>query len=173
METFLEILKITLPALFVGGTAFFTLKLIGEKELKKQLLELKYNNRQITTPIRLQSYERLALLLERMKPNTLLLRNPSAGLSSSQYRTILLTTIRNEFDHNLSQQVYVSSGLWKAAKNAKEEAEKIINLAAAKTGIDAQGNELAAKILEIYLQNKVCPFDDALSLLHHEIKALY
>jgi hypothetical protein len=173
MDIFWEILKITLPALLVAGTACFSIRILCEKELKKQLLDLKFNSKQMVNPIRLQAYERLALLLERMKPENLLLRNQAHPFSASQYRTILLTSLRNEFDHNLSQQVYVSGALWETTKKAKEEITKAINLATAKTGADATGNELATTLLDIYLKLNPAPTDVALELLRQEIKELY
>jgi len=173
MDIFFEILKITLPALIVAGLAYFLIKRAYENELKKQLLDLKHNSKQVITPIRLQAYERLALLLERMKPENVLLRNQGNNLTAVQYRTILLTAIRSEFDHNLSQQVYISSALWEATKKAKEEITKIINLAAGKVGTNASGADLATTILELYVGINPLPSDTALELLRHEIKELY
>jgi hypothetical protein len=173
MDIFLEIMKITIPALIVGCVAFFLIKNTYENELKKQVLDLKHNSKQIISPIRLQAYERLALLLERMKPDSVLLRNSGNNFTAVQYRTILLSAIRSEFEHNLSQQVYVSGALWDATKKAKEETAKIINLAAGKVGIDASGQDLATAILEIYVGINPTPSDAALELLRCEIKELY
>ena len=173
MDIFLEIMKITIPALIVGCVAFLLIKNTYENELKKQVLDLKHNSKQIISPIRLQAYERLALLLERMKPDSVLLRNSGNNFTATQYRTILLSAIRSEFEHNLSQQVYVSGALWDATKKAKEETAKIINLAAGKVGIDASGQDLATAILEIYVGINPTPSDAALELLRCEIKELY
>jgi hypothetical protein len=173
MDIFLEIIKITIPALIVAGLAYFLIKRAYDNELKKQVLDLKHNSKQVITPIRLQAYERLALLLERMKPDNVLLRNSGNNLTAVQYRTILLTAIRSEFDHNLSQQVYISSALWEATKKAKEEITKIINLAAGKVGTNASGSDLATAILELYVGINPLPSDTALELLRYEIKELY
>ena len=113
------------------------------------------------------------MFMERMKPESLLLRNPAGNLNAGQYRTILLSSIRSEFEHNLSQQVYVSGALWEATKKSKEELAKIINLATGKVGAEAAGTDLASQILDIYLQIDVPPSDVALELLRQEIKELY
>jgi hypothetical protein len=173
MNIFFEILTITLPALIVAGSVYFTIKTIYEKDLKRKALDLKYNSKQLINPIRLQAYERLALLLERMKPDSLLLRNPNNNLSAGQYRIILLTAIRSEFEHNLSQQVYVSGTLWAATRNAKDETFKVINLATGKVGLEASGSDLATAILDIYMKIEPSPSDIALELLRREIKELY
>ena len=173
MDILLEIMEITIPALIVGGLAYLLIKSTYEKELKKQVLDLKHNSKQIITPIRLQAYERLALFLERIKLDGLLLRYSGNNLSATQYRSILLTAIRSEFEHNLSQQVYSSGALWESIKRAKEESVKIINLAIGKVGANASGSDLATAILEIYTGINPTPSDTALELLRHEIKELY
>jgi uncharacterized protein YjaZ len=173
MEILLEVVKISIPALIVAVTVYFTIRKAYEKELKKQVLDLKHSSKEVITPIRLQSYERIALFLERMKPESLLLRNPTNSLSAAQYRMVLLSAVRSELEHNLSQQVYISSALWDATKKAKEETVKIINVADGKVGFDASGTDLATKILEIYVELQYSPSDDALNLLRQEIKELY
>ena len=173
MEIVWNILQITIPALIVAFTAYYAIKLTYDKELKKQVLDLKYQSKQVITPIRLQSYERIALFLERIKPESILLRNISRNLNVSQYQSILISSIRSEFEHNLSQQVYISTALWEVTKKAKEETIKIINLAAAQLSPDAGGNELATKIIELVVDVDPQPSDAALSLLRKEIKELY
>ena len=170
---FLETIKISVPAIIVAITVYFTIRKAYEKELKKQVLDLKHHSKEVITPIRLQSYERIALFLERMKPESLLLRNPTDNLSAAQYRIVLLSAIRSELEHNLSQQVYISGALWDATKKAKEETVKIINVADGKVGFNATATDLATKILEIYVELKYNPSDDALNLLRQEIKELY
>ena len=166
-------LLVTVPPIIVAVTAYFTIRKSCEKELKMQVLDLKHQSKEVITPIRLQAYERIALFLERMRPESLLLREPPLNLSATQYRTVLLAAIRNELEHNLSQQVYISYALWDATKKAKEETVKIINVANGKVGFSATATDLATKILEISVELKYNPSDDALNLLRHEIKELY
>ena len=173
MEILLEIVKITLPALIVACLAYLLIKSAYDKELKKQLLDLRHNSKEVITPIRLQAYERLALFLERIKLDNLLLRQSGNNFSAAQYRSILLVAIRSEFEHNLSQQVYISSALWELIKRAKEDSIKIINLAAGKAGTNASASDLATTILEIYMNTNPTPSDAALDLLRDELKELY
>ena len=173
MEILWNILQISIPALIVALTAYYAIKLTFEKELKKQVLELKHNSQKVITPIRLQSYERIALFLERIKPESILLRNITHNMNASQYQTVLVTSIRSEFEHNLSQQVYISSALWEATKKAKEETIKIINLAAGQLTADASGKELASRIIELAVDIDPQPSDLALNFLRKEIKELY
>ncbi|HOF16864.1 MAG TPA: hypothetical protein PLF32_04980 [Bacteroidales bacterium] len=173
MEILLNILMVTIPAVVVAITAYFAIKLTYDKELKKQVLELKHNSTKVITPIRLQSYERIALFLERIKPESILLRNITHSLNAAQYQNVLLTSIRNEFEHNLSQQVYISSALWEVTKKAKEETIKIINLAAGQLNPEATGKELANKIIELAVDVNPQPSDVALDVLRKEIKEFF
>ncbi|MDR1792070.1 MAG: hypothetical protein LBR36_01300 [Bacteroidales bacterium] len=173
MEIVAEILKICIPSIVVGLTAWLTIESVHKKELKKQLLDYKRRSSEVITPIRLQAYERVALLLERIKPESLLLRNQTNMLTAAQYRNILLTSLRSEFDHNLSQQVYISTQLWEAVKKAKEETIQTIHLAAGQVGEQANSNDLASKIIQINASLKTQPSDYALSVLREEIKSIY
>lgn len=161
------------PAVLVALTAYYVLKINQEKELRIMALNFKQENKKIINPIRLQAYERVALFLERMRPESLLLRVSSSELSAVQYRILLLANIRSEFEHNLSQQVYISGLLWQTTKAAKEDLFKIINLASGRVADNATGADLAAKILELNIEQPIQPIDEALDLLRKEITELY
>lgn len=167
------ILAIVVVAVIVLLTAYFVLKLSNEKELKKIVLEKKKNDVAVITPLRLQAYERIALFLERIRPESILLRELPINQTASQYHIRLLTSIRDEFEHNLSQQVYISTALWEASKQAREETVKIINLAASQLKPEDPGASLASRILELTVSVKVKPSDAALQILHNEVKELY
>ncbi|MBO4739334.1 MAG: hypothetical protein J5606_07220 [Bacteroidales bacterium] len=173
MEIVWEIIKITLPAVIVACTAYMVLKMNIEKELRQQVLDLKNEGKKVMNPIRIQAYERLALFLERTRPENLILRTSAANLTATQYRTLLLTNIRNEFEHNLSQQVYVSGALWQMTKKAKEDTVKLINLAGGQLPIDATATDLATRILELLVEQNPQPADVALDFLRKEITELY
>ncbi|MBQ6667152.1 MAG: hypothetical protein IJM65_03415 [Bacteroidales bacterium] len=157
----------------VGLTSYWMLRLSNEKELKKIVLEKKREASSAVAPIRLQAYERVALLLERIRPESLLLREMPGDRTVAQYHAFLMTSIRNEFEHNLSQQVYISSALWEAVKRAREETAKVLHLAAGSLADDAPGTQLASRILEMTVSVKNEPTDEALALLHQEVKELY
>ena len=105
MPSYLIIILAVVPSLIVAATAFFLAKYFVENEQKKRLLELKFQSKDLVTPIRLQAYERMAMFLERIDPNQLLFRVSNPELTAYQMQTILLATIRSEYEHNLSQQV--------------------------------------------------------------------
>lgn len=173
MSIWAAIAGIVAVAVVMGFSSYTMLRLSNEKELKKIVLEKKKEASSVVAPIRLQAYERVALLLERIRPESLLLRELPGDRTVAQYHSFLMTSIRNEFEHNLSQQVYISSALWEAVKRAREETVKVLHLAAGSLADDAPGTQLASRILEMTVSVKNEPTDEALALLHQEVKELY
>lgn len=171
MQFFFVLLTGLITSVIVFLTAYFLLKRFLEDAQKQKLLELKFKSKELITPIRLQAYERLAMYLERINPNSLIMRTNNSNLTVSLYQTLLVNTIRNEFEHNLSQQVYVSHQVWESLKMAKEETIRIINLSAARLSPMAPSIELSSKILEISATE--IPSDKALKMLKDEIQMFY
>lgn len=121
METFLDLLKYTIPGLVVFLTAYYLLKLYLDDRLRYELAAQRSESMKITLPLRLQAYERLTLLCDRVSiPNTLLrIRMP--GMTVGDLRGGLMLAISQEFDHNTSQQLYVSETLWQIISFAKND----------------------------------------------------
>ncbi|MEI6349125.1 MAG: hypothetical protein WCP69_14350 [Bacteroidota bacterium] len=99
------------------------------------------------------------------------MNNP--GLNVTQFQMLLLSTVRSEFDHNLSQQLYISSFGWNALKNAKEEVVKLVNLAVAKLEPNAPSTELSSKIFEMMVETQNNPTDKALEVIKKEISIYF
>ena len=171
MTIFAYILGTVLVSLVVFLTSFFIIKKFLENDQRKQILELKHNAKSAMNPLRIQAYERLALFLERIEPNQLIIRLNSLNLTAEQFKTLLLTTLRAEWEHNLSQQIYVSSALWDKIVQAKEETVKLINLSAGKLNEKATGLELATTILE-QVADKT-PNKRAMKALKEEVDLLF
>jgi len=169
-----DILQYALPSLIVFLTAYFLIKQQNKKELEKfELEEQKANrkkNQDVLLPIRLQAYERLILFLERIHPHQLIIRNSNPQLSSFQLQTILIKSIRDEFEHNLSQQLYVSDQAWQKVTNAKEECIKQINFAAGSLKSDAKSNQLGGLIIQNFTSLEPNPIYEAISTLKKEVK---
>ena len=114
MSEFLEILKYTLPSLVVFIAAFFVMKKFLDNEYRKLLFELKRGNLKTITPIRLQAYERSILFLERINMENMIKRVNKADMKADQLQMALITSIRREDEHILSQQIYMSDDAWDA-----------------------------------------------------------
>lgn len=121
METFLDILKYTVPALIVFLTVYVLLKKYFDHQIYILQLEMSKTNKLQTIPIKLQAYERLALFLERIRIHHLLFRLQSKDMSSKEICNTLMIGVQQEFEHNMVQQIYVSQKLWEIIILAKNE----------------------------------------------------
>ncbi len=113
------------------GWMYMMLKQFIDREANAKVLDLKKNTNQTTIPIRLQAYERIALLLERMHPRSVILRvAPSKSMDVKTYMFLLQQNVQQEYEHNLSQQIYISPKLWDTVNAAKNQMVLEINATA-------------------------------------------
>src|ERR1700755_1088422 len=110
MDAFLDILKYILPSTIVFLAVYFVLKKHLDVQLKSQVITGRQGQQGTVLPIRLQAYERMVLLLERITPQNLVMRVNNNNATAGQMHQELLASIRAEFEHNLTQQVYISKG---------------------------------------------------------------
>lgn len=170
----LEILKYTLPSIVVFLTAYFILKTYLQSEYEKKQLEVRIDNFKAALPIRLQAYERLALLLERISPNNLIHRVNKQGMNARDLQLALISNIRLEFEHNQAQQIYVSGATWMMIVQVKEEIVSIINRVAVDLPESATSKDLSRRILEYFINNEQSmPTQKALDVLKAEVKKIY
>lgn len=168
MDTLLRVIEVVLTAGIVFLTAFYTIKLFFQREEKKQESAQKIENSKISMPLRIQAYERLVLLMERIKPESILIRVQSPQMTAAQLHQDLLATIRAEFEHNLSQQIYVSPTSWNAVKFAKDSLIKVINEESSKIAAVAPAMALSQAIITAMVALPTNPIDVALALLKKE-----
>ncbi|WP_299819359.1 hypothetical protein [uncultured Pontibacter sp.] len=169
----IDLLKISLPALIVAGAMYYLIKKHYDRDYKMRLIELRQKNSDTVLPIRLQAYERVVLLLERITPSNMLLRVGAAGQTAAEYHRVLLAEIRNEFNHNMSQQVYMSETGWQQVKHAREEVVNLINRTYKELPENARGTDLAKRILETILASESDPTARAISFLKQEIGQVF
>lgn len=173
MDLFAQMLMYLVPSVIVFLTAYLILKSFMDKEYKSKLADIRMNNQNTITPIRLQACERIVLFCERIAINSLVMRVHRNGMSARLLHTELLSTIRNEYEHNISQQIYVSKAVWDAVKNAKEETIKAINISASKVADDATGLDLCTVILDLSTKVEKLPTDYAIEVVKAEIRQLF
>jgi hypothetical protein len=124
----------------------------------------------IILPLRLQAYERIVLFLERITPNNLIMRLNRPEMNAMQFQSLLIRTIREEFEYNLSQQLYISSKAWELVKNAKEETISMINQASSKVNETANSADLIRILFEEFLGKDNLPVDQALDEVKKELQ---
>ena len=170
----LEILKYTLPALIVFLTAFYLLTSYMNKDAATKALELKMKRDKEIVMLRLQAYERLALFLERINFAPVISRVRTPDMIASELQYAMVKNSREEFEHNLSQQIYVSSNAWNLIVSAKEEMMKTINLIGTQLPDDSSAGQLINAIFTGVQNSKAAlPTDQALEFLKAECRELF
>lgn len=173
MEIVSDLLKILLPAGLVLFGMYLTVESLLKKQLEKAVLEIRNKNLEITLPIRLQAYERMALYLERISPHQLILRNNQPEMTVAELQQKMLFDIREEMSHNLSQQIYMSEVSWSLIRNAAEEVVSKINMSAMALEPEKPAIELARRIFETMIQQQTDPVQQAMSQLKQEIGMVF
>lgn len=168
----IDILKIVLPALLVLVTAYIVIQKMLKNDEYQRHFELKKKSLSTVTPIRLRAYERLALVLERTDPNNIIVNVVKPGMTAGQLQAELLNMIRQEFGHNASQQIYVSSELWTAVKVTKQSIVQLVNACSAKTDPGVPASKLAELILNVYNSAESTPAEGAMKILKNEVQSL-
>ncbi len=146
------ILRYTIPSIVVFITAWFLLKEFFQQENKRRHSDLMSDRMRISMPLRLQAYERLVLFLERISPNNLIMRVYRPEWTAGELQKQLIKSIRDEYTHNLSQQLYISPQAWELINRAYEESLGQINSLASSLKEDASATDLSQKILETDLE---------------------
>ena len=173
MEEIVDILKITLPAGIVLYGMFLLARTFLQKELERKLLEIKLKNSDLVVPSRLQAYERICLLLERITPSNLVPRVNDSQYNCAVLHQFLLSEIRNEFNHNLSQQVYMGHHTWNVVKKAIEEVTKVVNISAQNVNPEDRSVSLARVIIQTWGSLEKDPVEIALQQLKTEIQQIF
>lgn len=173
MEILLEFGKLLIPALLVLYAMYLTLKNVLEKDLEKREVDIKIKNWETILPLRLQAYERLTLLLERISPNNIMLRLNNPSFSAKEFQVMLVKEIREEFNHNLSQQIYVSEEAWILVRKAIEDTINLINQSGINLKDDAKGVDLTKTVFAEIMQSDVDSIEHALSQLKKEVSQFY
>lgn len=173
MDAIVELAKLIIPAGLVLYAMYLMVRSFLNKELERKLLEIKMKNSETILPIRLQAYERMCLFLERVSPGNLLSRLNTGGLTSKEFQHILLKEIREEFNHNLSQQLYMSDEAWNSIKTSMENVIMIINQAITEVDPESKSIELAKAIIQKTMNLEHDPVGVSLSFLKDEIRKVF
>ncbi len=165
-----------LATIALTGYIYYLLtKRFFDNQQKTQMLQMRIDEHReavkLVTPIRLQAYERMALYLERISPDSLVLRCYQPGMDTKLLQGVMTKTIRDEWEHNLSQQVYVSSEAWNRIRQAKDEMIGVINSAAITIPQDSDPTRLASAIFATTTSGQM-PTASALEFLKQEMRDL-
>jgi hypothetical protein len=169
----LDIVKYTIAGLGVVWIAFYLIKPYLDKNEKIQLLEFKKSVANQTLPLRLQAYERIILFMERINPDNMLIRLNAGNYTAAELHSIIISEVRNEYQHNITQQIYVTSRAWGVAKRVKEDTLNIVGAAVKSLPENATGLELGKVILVQLSKLENNPYEIGAELLRKDLEDLF
>ena len=168
-----NILLVTVPALLVGIGIVTIIRNYIRRDQEMKLLEIRHAESKDTRMLRLQAYERLTLLLERIGPASVIARVMEPDMLNNELQYAMIRTIKAEYEHNLSQQLYVSSDAWHLITTAKDELIKAVGMIAGHMPADTNANQVARVMLEsIAKSGQMLPNQTALEYLKNEARQL-
>ena len=171
IDKLIEVGLSLLPAILVAAIAYYFFKQHIENENNIRRFKLQKSMQKKTFPIRLQAYERMVLFLERISPSKLLTRIHPNSSNKEDYESLLIATIEQEFEHNLSQQIYVSDECWNVIRGAKNATIQLIRKATMNEKTDT-ANKLREVVLTD-LMDKQAPSNTALALIKEEVSEMW
>lgn len=168
-----DLVIIIIPVLLVLAGVYFIVKSFLTKQQHEQSFMLKKYASETTLPLRIQAYERMTLFLERIAPNNLLLRMYDKAEFVGDFQQLLLREIREEYYHNLAQQVYLSVPLWDEISKAMNDVMALVNTSAADLKSDEPALHLSKKVFEKIINEDYNPTKEALVSLKKEVQLLF
>jgi hypothetical protein len=173
-EFILDLLKYAFAGLIVFFTGWYVIKSYLNERFNFQRMELKKAGLKHTLPLRLQAYERTVLFLERINPESMLIRLHVPGMSAREMQGLVISDIRAEYQHNISQQIYVSDSAWKTVRQVKEDTVSMINSAVNALPENASSVDLSRAVLS-HLANLETdnPYDLALNIVKGDMQSLF
>lgn len=167
----IDLFLFTIPSLITGLIAYYFFKEHTKNEDGRRRFLLKKDLQVHTTPLRLQAYERMALFLERITPSKLMVRVTPITSNKEDYEALLISSIEQEFEHNLSQQIYISDKCWSIITTAKNATIQLIRKANMSEKTDS-ANKLREVVLNEMME-RPSPSDAALSFVKSEVSDLW
>ena len=149
-DKIIELAFYTLPALITGGMAYYLFNSYFKDQQNTRRWLVQRENQKQALPLRLQAYERLALLLERINLTKLLIRVAPISEDKMDYQNLLVQHIEQEFDHNLTQQIYITDECWTMLLTAKNTIIQNIRKTAIQTNVITADN-----LREMLLSNQL------------------
>ena len=167
----IELLSYTLPAIVTGLVAYYFFDLHTKNEEGRRRYLLNKEAQKNALPLRLQAYERLTLYLERINPTKLLIRITPLSQDKNDYENLVIAQIEQEFEHNLTQQIYMSDECWTIIVTAKNATIQLLRKANMSDRVD-NADKLREVILNDLLE-KQSPSNAALAYIKNEVGSLW
>ena len=171
LQQILEILKYILPSIVVLIATFLIVNKFLVKEIERKQLAIFQQNSTATIQMRMQAYERLAIFVERMHPHSMVGRYYTQDSTAQDLQLAMVQSIRAEFEHNLSQQIYVSHEVWQTIRAVKEQEITMLNRVGASMAFGAPASEFVKALTDFVMTDDTeLPTNIALEAINREAK---
>ncbi|WCT11671.1 hypothetical protein [Mucilaginibacter jinjuensis] len=169
----LDVLKYLIAGLGVVGISFYFIKPYIMRSERIQILEMKRAISNQVLPLRLQAYERMVLFIERLNPSNLLLRVNAPDYTPHELYSMILADVRNEYQHNITQQIYVSNEAWQVVKKVKDDTLNLVNNVVRSLPPNATGIDASRLILAHMSQMEEDPYEIAATLVKKDLDLIF
>ena len=173
MEEFLNIIMGVVPAVVVGVVSYVLINRFLEAEKGRHIMEIKREAVKFSIPVKMQAYERMILLLERLDPVKSVNRVIKPGMTSRELQKKVLADIRNEFEHNITQQLYISRIAWEEVKKARDEAMKLLAITITRTPDHGDAIEYTKVLIQVIAEVNFSSTASAIEVIRHEAKKIF
>ncbi|MDH3649293.1 MAG: hypothetical protein OEQ53_06395 [Saprospiraceae bacterium] len=164
------LLLVCLPVLIVFAICYVLIKQFLNNRRDMELLAMQKETNGQTLPLRLKAYERLALLFERIDVPALIVRLKTKNMSSGDLQSAMMIAIQQEFEHNVTQQIYVSDKLWEIIKVAKQEIYNQMNQVMIEVAFTEDVDLYSNALIQHFSDHQMDPGKKALFAIKQEAK---
>jgi hypothetical protein len=168
-----DVIKYFVAGMAIFGAAYALLKPQLQRAERIQMLEFRKALSNQTLPLRLQAYERLVLFIERINPANMLIRLNGTAYSAAELQAMVTADIREEYQHNVTQQIYVSTRAWGTLRRIKDDTLSMVTNAMKGLPPEATGLDLARMVLTHLSQQEDNPYDIALAIIGQDLEELF
>ncbi|CAM4331964.1 hypothetical protein SAMN06265348_11016 [Pedobacter westerhofensis] len=123
--------------------------------------------------LRLQAHERMIVFIERLNPSNLFLRLYEPGVPAVELQARILNEVRTEYQHNVSQQLYINAASWNVLRKLKDDTIAMVNNAVGTLPAEASGRDLSRTVLEHLAGIAENPYDLTIELIKQDIHQLF
>ncbi len=172
-SSLIDVIKYTVAGLSTVALAYYLVRPHLDRAESFQLLELRKAVANQTLPLKLQAYERVVLFVERVNPANMLIRLSANEYSASELHSMVVAEIRSEYQHNVTQQIYVSARAWGIVRRVKDDTMSIVTNAVKGLPEDASGLDLSRTILTHLSKLEENPYDMASTMIRKDLEDIF
>jgi hypothetical protein len=168
MEILNEVIKYCLPSLTLFAVVYYFMKTTSESKIKEVQMANHYKFKDRNDSMKIQAFERLILLCDRIDLKNLFFRLNTGNLTGKQIQALMMVGMQQEYDHNITQQLYISPQLWEIITLAKNQAQHILSECENKLKEDDDAFALLNMIIRIDAELNINPINHARVAIKNE-----